>query len=233
MFDWCGQAAQAADAAREGMHTFDIYLSEKDAVVTKLRAQLEELLQAKKEDEEALLRKFRDLLNEKKVKIREQQRVLASSSVNVSQPVPSQLSQAAGFQASPSRSVKPARQVGNSRASKRKAPASKRIEEESDDEGVLAMEIDNIKEEAEETDPGNTTEATASGVDDDDEDNHAVGPSSSSKLASRKSPAEPDKKPPAKTAENPPAKRDLPFNTRKSARVAAQATSDTESDDEL
>ncbi|KAK0740654.1 hypothetical protein B0T18DRAFT_213661 [Schizothecium vesticola] len=77
LFEWCNllalerttlQSAAAASASRA---------QEQDAQIAELRAQLVELTDAKKKREAELLEKFCALLNEKKVKIREQQRMLA------------------------------------------------------------------------------------------------------------------------------------------------------------
>ena len=57
-------------------------LEEQQDAVAKLTAQLEELAHAKREHETALLDKFRLLLNAKKQKIRDQQRLLAGAQVD-------------------------------------------------------------------------------------------------------------------------------------------------------
>lgn len=48
-------------------------------IIRDLKQQLEDLVEAKKKHETALLEKFRDLLNAKKLKIRDQQRLLIGS----------------------------------------------------------------------------------------------------------------------------------------------------------
>lgn len=57
-------------------------VEELESAVKELKDQLEELIEAKKTDETELLEKFRDLLNEKKVKIREQQRILMANNID-------------------------------------------------------------------------------------------------------------------------------------------------------
>jgi hypothetical protein len=59
----------------------DKFKQQKDTVA-KLTAQLEQLTDAKREHEAALLEKFKLLLNEKKLKIRDQQRLLADAQIN-------------------------------------------------------------------------------------------------------------------------------------------------------
>jgi len=85
--------------------------------ISSLRAQLEELVEAKKARENELLEKFCVLLNEKKVKIREQQRLLASANP------PSGEGRLAAARASFRRIESPVkgRRPGPSRKAKRKA----------------------------------------------------------------------------------------------------------------
>lgn len=188
------------------------------------KAQLEELLKAKDEDETALLLKFRDLLNEKKVKIREQQKIIASNPTTVAAASPPPVSQTA----LPERS----RKAAKSRPTKRKAPVAV-AEEDSSDDGFEAMEVDKaIKNEPEETDKGTDTDGTASTASDEDE---AAGESASG--ANTAASSQRPKSPPKKVAAQPPPKRSLPFTKekRKPAVTAAPAggESETESDDEL
>jgi hypothetical protein len=207
--------------------------SEAETAVTQLQSQLKELIKAKDEDETALLRKFRDLLNEKKIKIREQQQALALLSTNPSMAGQSQPPQAVEVEVEPPKSRKPARQAGNSRTSKRKAPASRRVEESDDDAAVDTMDVD-VKQEADDTDPGNTTEATASV--DSDEDNNAGGDGDGvHSSSSQQNDAVASKKTPPKEADEPPPPRALPFTAKKPAKPAPvpAAGSETESDDEL
>lgn len=55
---------------------------EAEETITKLNAQLEDLITAKNEHDDQLIAKFAKLLNEKKLKIRNQQRLLATANVN-------------------------------------------------------------------------------------------------------------------------------------------------------
>ncbi|KAM0427039.1 hypothetical protein ACHAPT_007937 [Fusarium lateritium] len=241
LFEWCGVAVETSAASKQAVADLTVKSSESEAAVAQLQSQLEELIKAKDEDETALLRKFRDLLNEKKVKIREHQQVLASTSFNASmpghsQPSPSvepkveepQVKQPRAKQSRVKQPKKPARQAGKSRASKRKAPASKRVEE-SEEEDVEPMDVD-IKQEPDDTDPGNTTEATASVSSDGEDEAGALSSSSQQKAVSDSAPRE--KTPPQDS--QPPPRRALPFALRKSAKPAPPpAGSDTDSDDEL
>lgn len=83
-------------------------------IIAKLNSQLEELVTAKKDHEDALLAKFRDLLNSKKSKIRDQQRLLAGARVD---PKRAEAVQAA-------RAIVKPRQPTASRPGKRKGKSS-------------------------------------------------------------------------------------------------------------
>ncbi|KAH8706643.1 hypothetical protein BGZ61DRAFT_450252 [Ilyonectria robusta] len=234
LFEWCGAAVEASAAGKQDVADLRVKSHDSEAAVAQLKSQLEELIQAKDKDETVLLQKFRDLLNEKKVKIREQQQVLATSSFNASHPGSSQPSQPPA----PTRAAepaKPARKAGQSRTTKRKTPPSKMVKEESeDDAGVQAMDVD-VKEEVEDTDPGNTTEATASGASDEDEDDNNDDdddddPPTNTMESTSQRRAEPQKLPAKKGTDAPPPRRDLPFNNKP---ALAPAGSETDSDDEL
>ena len=195
-----------------------------------LNSQLDELVRAKDDDETAMLQKFRDLLNEKKVKIREQQKIIADGSARagLSSSQSQQASQAPPQTSLPSRSRKPQQ----SRTSKRKQPAV--VPEESSDDGFEPMEVDKIKEE-EETANELDSEATAS-VDSEDENGEPFkSPGQiNTAIPSQHQPPSPRKK----KQITPPPKRALPFMKDKSKpepAPVAQPTgeSETDSDDEL
>ncbi|KAK8146780.1 hypothetical protein G3M48_002589 [Beauveria asiatica] len=230
LFEWCAASADAVVASNEATAQIQSKATELEASIHQLKEQLEELLKAKDEDETALLQKFRDLLNEKKVKIREQQKVLASGSFSAPkqeeprEPCPE--SEPDGALETKTRGRKPAA----TRARKRKAAAP--AKEESDEEDV-AGEQSPIKSEPEDTDDGQTTEATAS-VDGDSDDDEEMADNGGDGAAAPPPPRE--SSPPKKTAAPPP-KRALPFANRKpkdAPKPVAQAGgADTDSDDEL
>ncbi|KAM0343716.1 hypothetical protein ACHAPU_008307 [Fusarium lateritium] len=239
LFEWCGAAVESSTTSKQAVADLSVRSSEAETAVTQLQSQLEELIKAKDQDETALLRKFRDLLNEKKIKIREQQQALALLSTNPSMAGQSQPSQAVEVEVEQPKPRKPTRQAGKSRASKRKTPASRRVEESDDDDAAAPAAVDtmdvDIKQEAEETDPGDTTEATAS-VDSEEDDNtgnedagvvHSGSSQQNGALASKKSPP--------KEVQEPPPPRALPFTAKKPVKStpALAAGSETESDDEL
>lgn len=79
LFDWTAAAAQSWAAAQDEVVQLRRALAERDAAVAKLRAQLADVAAAKRAHEEALLARFAALLNAKKRKVRDLQRVLAGA----------------------------------------------------------------------------------------------------------------------------------------------------------
>jgi hypothetical protein len=216
LFSWCATAADASAESKQDVATSSAQIRKLETAVKDLTSQLEELVQARDEDETVLLQKFRDLLNEKKVKIREQQKVLASGSFNASFPRSSQPSQSPAPQ--------PTRKPAKSRPAKRKQPAGAAVEESDEEDGVpQEMDVDDGQAAAEDADDGASTDRTASAMsdDDDEDDTEARAPP-----------------PPKKSTEPPPARRDLPFGKKKptakrAPAAPASAGSETQSDDEL
>lgn len=209
---------------------------ELEGSVEGLKAQLEELIQTKDKDETALLEKFRDLLNEKKVKIRQQQRLLASAEVD-----PDKLVNAGASQNT-------VRKAKASRSSKRKVkPESP---EESDD-GFDMMEVDDHQEptlhsdtdqEQATTDDGTQSDPGAAGTSEPDSE-----PATSSKAARGTKAASREAElpnvrhsaKPTESDEEPP-RRVLPFKARTKKPASAPAPApvqpagdEAESDDEL
>ncbi|KAF7115103.1 hypothetical protein CNMCM5793_001337 [Aspergillus hiratsukae] len=82
LFDWSGAAVARADALEERLSTLtDRYRAAEDTI-QRLNKQLEEFMSAKSQHDELLMANFVQLLNEKKLKIRNQQRLLASAKVD-------------------------------------------------------------------------------------------------------------------------------------------------------
>lgn len=82
LFNWAGIAVSGSDTAHDQLVALQASLGQQQDQVVKLTAQLDDLVRAKKEHEEALLQKFAALLNAKKLKIRDQQRLLAGAKVD-------------------------------------------------------------------------------------------------------------------------------------------------------
>ncbi|KAL2882414.1 hypothetical protein SGCOL_002154 [Colletotrichum sp. CLE4] len=228
LFDWCALSAQTANEAKEALASTTAKASKLEDSVRELKAQLDELVAAKEADESELLEKFRDLLNEKKVKIRQQQKLLASASVE-----PERLAQ---VQQSSQAAVR-GHAAAKSRPGKRKTALAPVEDADSSEESEGKMDIDEVKEQAadlsdQQRDTTEDEDETAS--EDDDEEPAAPAPSKHTR-----SQVSPPPKPKAAAApakkEAPPAKRDLPFARKKAAPKAPPppAGSETESDDEL
>ncbi|TKA25550.1 hypothetical protein B0A50_05411 [Salinomyces thailandicus] len=78
-FDWCFTAVAQTDDLRDQLGTLQTSVSSANEQVSRLNKQLDDLVRAKKEHEAELLQKFAALLNTKKLKIRDQQRLLAGA----------------------------------------------------------------------------------------------------------------------------------------------------------
>ncbi|KAI9759415.1 MAG: hypothetical protein M1835_000371 [Candelina submexicana] len=82
LFDWTGIATSATASAEDKLAALTSRYQDQETIISKLSKQLEDLIKTKQEHENALLEKFRELLNAKKRKIRDQQRLLADAKVN-------------------------------------------------------------------------------------------------------------------------------------------------------
>ncbi|KAL7795266.1 hypothetical protein V8C37DRAFT_375001 [Trichoderma ceciliae] len=237
LFKWCAESIDDLAQSNVALAEATAHAKELGATVTELKAQLDELLTSKQDDETALLLKFRDVLNEKKVKIREQQKVLAAAPLQNSQSASQRLSQPLDSQ--PSRTPAP------SRPRKRKVQVGAySLNDPEENE----MEVDKIKPEPQDSEPEDipedipedTAEDTASGGSGDDDiddegdggngrdSNSGAGVGSSSRPAPKAPPP-----PPKKSDEKPPPPRSLPFTKKAAPAKAPAAGNETDSDDEL
>lgn len=76
LFDWAGDGCATTVTISDELRTQEALVEKHGATIVKLQQQLESLTAMKKEHEETLLLKFKDLLNSKKTKIRELNRAL-------------------------------------------------------------------------------------------------------------------------------------------------------------
>ncbi|KAI8623518.1 hypothetical protein F5Y19DRAFT_370941 [Xylariaceae sp. FL1651] len=129
-FDWCVSAIASRTKVTEELAAATAKIEALENSVNELKAQLDDFIKTKEEDEAQLLEKFRDLLNSKKVKIRQQQRLLAAAKVD-----PEKLANIGVSSQSAHRDA------GPSRSAKRKAAVKIKEEEDSDD-GFENMDID-------------------------------------------------------------------------------------------
>ncbi|KAJ6000098.1 hypothetical protein N7481_000507 [Penicillium waksmanii] len=82
LFEWAGTAAARNRALEQETSTLNARYQEAASTVQKLTQQLDDLVQAKAQHENQLMANFTQLLNEKKLKIRNQQRLLASATAD-------------------------------------------------------------------------------------------------------------------------------------------------------
>jgi DNA double-strand break repair and V(D)J recombination protein XRCC4 len=223
LFEWCGLAVTSKNTIAEELASQQKAVHEKGEQVKKLEDALSELEKLKNDHEMDLLEKFSLLLNEKKLKIRDQQRLLASSNVD-----PATLAAV-----EETRSVRH-HSAGPSRRGKRKAGSTVDSEEGSSD-GFENMEVDEAPNESEQDQP-QTPPQDDSTADEASDDEAPVPPPSRKSLV--ESPTETSSStaaPPPRQAAVPP-KRDLPFQNKKKAPAKPAPLldgSETESDDEL
>ena len=79
---WTSVAVERATALDQEVSTLTSSYKSAEQSIASLTKQLEELITAKQAHETALLGKFKELLNQKKLKIRDQQRLLACTTIN-------------------------------------------------------------------------------------------------------------------------------------------------------
>ncbi|KAI9647219.1 hypothetical protein NHQ30_003602 [Ciborinia camelliae] len=238
LFEWCALATKSADSSKDELEALRIKYKEQRETLDKLNAKFNELNKLRVDNENEFLEKFGLLLNEKKLKIKDQQRLLAGAKVD---PEKVEALQA-------SRSGKP-RAAGTSRSGKRKAGKEVQTESSDDsDDAFEKMDVDKNQDEDDDTvDESDQPEIQTPDPSDDEtaSEDEADAPPPMSRLPTRKNvvhedsdeETQPAPKPTetAKIAELPP-KRVLPF-AKKPAPVPAFKPADdgseTESDDEL
>lgn len=84
IFDWAATAAKAAAEAQHQCASLKAQVDSSQKALSQSRTQLEDLVKTKTAHEDHLLEKLRHLLNTKKLKIRDQQRLLAGAQVDLS-----------------------------------------------------------------------------------------------------------------------------------------------------
>lgn len=207
-------------------------LQEKEEEAQKLKSELADLVKLKNAHEDSLLEKFSLLLNEKKLKIRDQQRLLETATVD-----PAKLDAVLR-----SRGDTASRSPGPSRPGKRKAKALNDESEEESEDGFEKMEVDEPQaaNDSDEDQPQTPDpESTADEASDDDEPPSPPPAKTIHSLRNKNITAEPissagsthtDELPP------PPPIRELPFGKKKAAPpskpVIEPEGSATESDDD-
>ncbi|GAB7345195.1 hypothetical protein MBLNU457_3575t1 [Dothideomycetes sp. NU457] len=240
LFEWTAQAAASYDTARSTLSDLQASMKEQQLTVERLNSQLDDLVKAKKEHESQLIQKFAELLNAKKLKIRDQQRLLSNASID-----PKFAEQVRGARESITH------KAGDSRKGKRKAESE---EDESEDGFEVSGKQQDLDEEELREELNEQATPEASDQDEtEDEDEEGVGPKSRDNrttvgvgrrgkaLDAEETTAGPTK--PSKPLTLPP-RRELPFvpkTTEKSAsptrsgvhRAATPSDQGEETDDEL
>ena len=82
LFDWASSAVDRQGTSQEEVVNLQSKSENDQATITALQAQVADLVKAKREHEEQLISKFALLLNEKKLEIRNQQRILSTAKVD-------------------------------------------------------------------------------------------------------------------------------------------------------
>ncbi|ESZ90986.1 hypothetical protein SBOR_8620 [Sclerotinia borealis F-4128] len=141
LFEWCALATKSADSSKDELEALRIKYREQQESLNKINENFKELNKLKVDHENQLLEKFTLLLNEKKLKIRDQQRLLAGAKVDTEK--------VEAMQAT--RSGK-SRSAGASRSGKRKA--GKEVQDESSDDSDDAFEKMDVDKDQHEDDTG-------------------------------------------------------------------------------
>jgi len=201
-YDWCSESVLENAKIVQQLQASKAKIDEKDAQIKKLEVAMAELVQLKNDIDTHLLEKFSLLLNEKKLKIRDQQRLLQNSTVD-----PAQVKELEQARSS-------SRSAGPSRKGKRKAGA---VEEELD-EGFEKMDVDDKptvedadQDSARNSDDSTADEETADQASDDDDEPPAPPPKRQTPAAKQEQTSSQASS--SKTLHDlePPPKRDLPF----------------------
>ncbi|KAJ9666095.1 hypothetical protein H2201_003773 [Coniosporium apollinis] len=246
LFNWTVAAAQSASRAQDEVADLKVQLNAQQDIVNKLNAQLQDLIQAKQDHENALLEKFKDLLNAKKLKIRDQQRLLARAKVTP----------AAAAEVQQPKETSKGRKAGPSRTSKRKAKEKPTAAVSESEDDKMRIEEEHAEETREEEAMPEAVTPDRTETETEDEDGFAAPPASqpsqsaTAGVGSKGKAIEVavTKEKEQATPELPPPRRALPFANKKlqkqpdkaaqpapQAPQAPQATiaDDEETDDEL
>jgi hypothetical protein len=245
LFDWCGAAALQREQFQETVVSEKAKISDLETQITELRNQLDELTESKKATEAEILEKFCGLLNEKKVKIREQQRLLSTAHIDDSKLDAARASQA--MRAKSTEDKKPA----PSRRAKRKAleDASGGGSSSDSDDGFekVAPGVDKMDVDAKEPSPLRGSKESPESEDRETSDGDATETGSEAEEEEAPPPPPPkarqQRKPEAKSSAAPASKagkgKDVVIHPKRPLRKTKAATpppaegSETESDDEL
>ncbi|KAI9673558.1 MAG: hypothetical protein M1829_004065 [Trizodia sp. TS-e1964] len=202
LFEWTATAAESDSQTQTQVGLLTDRNTAQQVTILSLSRQLEDLVKAKEAHENALLENFRDLLNSKKLKIRDQQRLLAA--VKVDSGTASKVISARANPAS--------RNPGSSRSGKRKTSGQASPQEKAlvEDQGT-ETESEDEREELDRAVTAETPDRTEDESTDGTED--FAPPKPPAGKAAVVAPAAVPKKDirPSKRITSPPPRRELPF----------------------
>ncbi|KAL4866411.1 hypothetical protein BDV12DRAFT_136483 [Aspergillus spectabilis] len=228
LFEWSNIAITRAGILEQRFNSFIARFHTAENTINSLSKQLEELISSKIENEQRLMSDFAQLLNEKKLKIRNQQRLLAFANVD-----PEKLSEMQAATATDS--SKP-----NAKGRRSKRAAGNIADESDSEDGFVKMDVDKSNQPINNWADEDTDEdghATPQPI--EDEDNTT---SDDDEFAAPVSQREDKKKqggPGQDASKSPPPRRELPFLRKSQGSAAAQSPRPqqdpdaTDDDDEL
>jgi predicted nucleic acid-binding Zn-ribbon protein len=82
LFEWTGLMISKADALNHQVTSLSDRMQAAEATIAELNSQLDQLVTSRKDHEDYLMANFVRVLNEKKLKIRNQQRLLAAGKID-------------------------------------------------------------------------------------------------------------------------------------------------------
>lgn len=219
IISWAGTAAKQSNDLESEVQDLTAKYDEQSKTMEKLNKQLEDLILAKKEHEDALLEKFRELLNTKKLKIRDQQRLLAGAKVD-----PKQVTKLQN-----ARTTEEGRKPAASHAGKRKANnAAPADEESSEEDGFERKPPTQRKEESDGSEQANTPEASDQDVTEDESDDDLDSAPRGPALPDRSKAIEDEIGPgEGMQLDEPPPKRELPFGKAQQVQEPAKEDKST------
>ena len=160
LFGWASHATEQRDNAQVEVVNLRAQTKTKDDIVASLQKQIDELVEAKIEHEKQMLSKFTLLLNEKKLKIRNMQRILATA--NLDREKLKELEDTIGH--------KPATLATKN---KRRVTDEAQDDDQDDSEDFETMDVDpttNDQKEPDSPESGGTTPSASEAQDEDVED---------------------------------------------------------------
>ncbi|KAL8741594.1 MAG: hypothetical protein Q9190_005816 [Brigantiaea leucoxantha] len=171
IYAWCSTSLSQASTLRTSLSSLTQKCSTQEHAIASLQNQLDELVAAKAAHEDTLLEKFAHLLNEKKLKIRDQQRIIATA-----KPDPKRVAEMQRLRSGMSR-----RKPTDSRRGKRKA-GGEHEDENKESDGFEDMEVGEQEEaKSEESDQADDSEQVTpehsdlDATDDDEADDDNLG----------------------------------------------------------